>query len=396
MNKKSKDNKKQRNANGEGTLYFDERSNKWRLQISYTAPNGELKRKSFTGKNKTEVRDKKKKFLQELALGRITQTTNCTVTDLLKESADYDFKIGEIQEAAYTRRLDTIKIIDKSEIGKTPITNLTEAKINSFLLDLKKRYSNSTIGKVYSAIGKAYKLAINKKLLTYNLMDSPFVKKPKADRKDRKVTAFTIEEQQIFIDALNKKKYKSNSINYNAIFYIALFSGMRIGEILALCPEDIDLKQKLIYVRNTITRGVNYEIKVGDRTKTRAGMRTIPINQFLEPVLIDVVNNYADNKDKLLFYNFAMDRPVSSQMANDAFKRLCKSANLEISGGIHLLRHSYATRAIESGMPSITLSRLLGHADISVTLNTYCDVFDKMSDTAIDKFTAYCTENMIA
>ena len=58
-----------KNANGEGTIYFDKNSNRWRSQITYISPSGDKKRKSFTGRNKTEVREKKKKFLQDLALG---------------------------------------------------------------------------------------------------------------------------------------------------------------------------------------------------------------------------------------------------------------------------------------------------------------------------------------
>lgn len=395
MNKKSKENKKQRNANGEGTLYFDECSNKWRLQISYTAPNGELKRKSFTGKNKTEVRDKKKKFLQELALGRITQTTNCTVTDLLKEQADYDFKIGEIKEAAYVRQYYTIKIIEKSSIGNTPICKLTEARINDFLLTLKAQYSNSIISKVYSGLSRAYRIAINKRILTYNLMDSPFIKKPKADRQDKKVTAFTCEEQKIFLEALKKKRYREKNIDYNSMFMIELFSGLRMGEICALTPDDIDLKSNVIHVRNTITRGINYEVKIGDKTKTPRGVRDVPINPILIDTLKKVLNDYTENKYNLLFYNYNMDRPVSTQQANDYFHRLCKSAGLQISGGQHLLRHSYITRLVEAEIPAEVIMRWAGHKDISVTINTYTDVFAKMHNKAIDKFSAYCNENLL-
>lgn len=385
-----------RNANGEGSIYFDKCVNKWRSQISYTTPRGETKRKSFTGKTKTEVRDKRKKFLQELTLGMITDTSNCTVVDLLKESADYDYNFNIIQEAAYTRRLDTIRIIRISSIGNIPLVKLNEAKINAFLLDIKSRYSNSTIGKVYSALSKAYKLAIDKKLLTYNLMDSPFIRRPKADKKDRKVTAFTCEEEKIFLEALKQKKYKINSVNYVPIFLTSLFGGLRTGETCALTKSDIDLKNNVIHVRNTITRGINYEVKVGDRTKTPRGVRDVPINPYLKDILKDVLENYEDNKDNLLFYNKKLNRPVSTEQANNAFKRLCKSAGLEISGGQHLLRHTFITRCIEAEIPAEVIMRWAGHKDISVTINTYTDVFAKMHNKAIDKFSAYCTENLLA
>lgn len=385
-----------KNANGEGTIYFDKNSNRWRSQITYISPSGDTKRKSFTGRNKTEVREKKKKFLQDLALGRITETSNCTAVDLLKEEAEYDFKMNVIQETAYMRRLYTIQIIEKSSIGNIPITKLTERQINEFLFTQKSQYSNSTISKTYSAISKAYKLAISKRLMTYNLMDSPFIRRPKADRKDKKIYAFTCDEQNIFLEALKKKRYRAKNIDYNSMFMIELFAGLRMGEICALTPDDIDLKNNVIHVRNTVTRGINYEIKIGDRTKTPRGVRDVPINPFLVETLEKVLNDYVDNEYNLLFYNETMNRPVSTQQANDYFHRLCKSAGLQTTGGQHLLRHTFATRCIESEIPAEVLMRWMGHKDISITINTYCDVFAKMHNKAIDKFSAYCAENLTA
>lgn len=384
------------NTNGNGSLYFDEKRNKWRLQISYTTPSGEIKRKSFSGNSKTEVRNKKKQFERELALGRITDTSNCTAVDLLKESADYDYKIGEIKEAAYTRRIYTIKILEQSSIGSIPITNLSEVRINDFLLSLKSKYSNSVISKVYSALTKAYKLAINKRILTYNLMDSPFIKKPKADRQDTKVHAFTCDEQNIFLEALKKKRYRAKNIDYNSMFLIELFSGLRMGEICALTPDDIDLDNQVIHVRNTITRGLDYKATVGSKTKTPRGVRDVPINNYLVDVLKTVLDNYVENEDNLLFYNENMKRPVSTQQTNDYFHRLCKSAGLQTTGGQHTLRHTFATRCIEADIPPEVIMTWLGHTDISITINTYCDVFAKRQNKAIDMFSAYCNENLIA
>lgn len=384
------------NTNGNGSLYFDAKRNKWRLQISYTTPSGEIKRKSFSGNSKTEVRNKKKQFERELALGRITDTSNCTAVDLLKESAEYDYKIGEIKEAAYTRRIYTIKILEKSVIGSIPITNLSEARINDFLLSLKSKYSNSVISKVYSALSKAYKLAVNKRILTYNLMDSPFIKKPKADRQDTKVHAFTCDEQNIFLKALKKKRYRAKNIDYNSMFLIELFSGLRMGEICALTPDDIDLDNQVIHVRNTITRGLDYKATVGSKTKTPRGVRDVPINNYLVDVLKTVLDNYVENEDNLLFYNENMKRPVSTQQTNDYFHRLCKSAGLQTTGGQHTLRHTFATRCIEADIPPEVIMTWLGHTDISITINTYCDVFAKRQNKAIDMFSAYCNENLIA
>ena len=392
----NQDNKKQpKNANGDGTLYFQEKTNRWICQVTYYSPSGQRKRKSFSAKTKTEVKKKRKDFERELALGRITETSNCTVVDLLKEAIEYDFKIGILQEAAYTRQLYTVKIINKSTIGSTPIVKLTEDAINTFLLELKIKYSNSVISKVFSALRRAYRIAISKRLLMHNLMDSSFIKKPKSNRQDKKVYAFTCEEEAIFLEALKEKRYRLKCIDYNSMFMIELFAGLRMGEICALTPNDIDLKNNVIHVRNTITRGIDYEVKVADSTKTPRGCRDVPINKMLVETLEKVLDNYVENKYNLLFYNEAQDRPVSTQQANSYFRRLCTKIGLQPIGGQHLLRHTFATRCIEAEIPAEVLMRWMGHTDISITITTYCDIFAKMHDKAIEKFTNYCNENLI-
>ena len=180
------------------------------------------------------------------------------------------------------------------------------------------------------------------------------------------------------------------------MFMIELFAGLRMGEICALTPNDIDFNNNVIHVRNTITRGINYEIKIGDRTKTPRGIRDVPINPLLVETLEKVLADYSDNEYNLLFFNETMNRPVSTQQANDYFHRLCKSAGLKTSGGQHLLRHTFATRCIEAEIPAEVLMRWMGHKDISVTINTYCDVFAKLHNKAIDKFSMYCSENLSA
>lgn len=385
---------KKRNSNGEGTIFFDEKNNRWRCQISYKTFSGASARKSISGKTKTQVINKRNKLLCEIEKGRITETTNATVVDLLKEDAKFDYDINAIKDASYNRRIFTINIIEKSPLGTIPIVKIQEKQINAFLISLKATYSNSVISKVYSALSKAYNLAINKQLMSYNLMDSPFIKRPISDKLDRSVTAFTLEEEKAFLTALSELKLNKNAIDYRPLFYIELFAGLRMGEICALTPKDIDFINGVIHVRNTVTRGIDYEIKLGNTTKTHKGKRDVPINSCLLPVLKKALSDYRKNDDNLLFYNFKSNRPISTQQVNSSFGRICKKSNINVSGGQHLLRHTFATRAIESGVSANVLKNWMGHSDISITLNTYCNVFDKMNNKAMDMFESYCKGNL--
>ena len=169
-----------------------------------------------------------------------------------------------------------------------------------------------------------------------------------------------------------------------------------MGEVCALTPEDINLKNNVICVRNTVTRGIDYSVKVGNRTKTQNGIRDVPIQPLLVDTLKKVLDDYVENKDNLLFYNTNMDRPVSTQQVNDYFHRLCDKAGLKPTGGTHTLRHTFVTRCIESNIPVHIISKWVGHKSVNITLDTYTDVFAKMNKNAIEKLADYCKENVCA
>lgn len=385
-------NKKNKNANGEGSIFFDEKNNRWRVQISYKTLNGETKRKSFSGKTKTEVREKKAKFLLDVATNKITNNSLITIVDLLTESTEYDHDMNLIKDVSYIRRLETIKIIERHPIGQMPIVSIEECHIIDFLSSLKSTYGNSSISKVYASLSRAYKLAIHKKILSYNLTDSPFIKKPNSDKTTRKIYAFSIEEQKQFLKAMNDKTYKNGTVDYRPMFEIELFAGLRMGEICALRPQDIDLKNKTISVSRTTSKNIKDCVYVSETPKTKTGVRNVPIQPCLMPTLIRVLKNYKSNEHNLLFYNFKMNRPISTQQANCGFIRLCERAGLKPRGGQHLLRHTFATRCIESKISVNVLKNWMGHSDISITLNVYCDVFDRLNNNAIQQVSNYYDE----
>ena len=74
---------------------------------------------------------------------------------------------------------------------------------------------------------------------------------------------------------------------------------------------------------------------------------------------------------------------------NIVFKRICKNLKFEGSYHFHMLRHTFATRCIESGMPAHVLQKLLGHTDVSITINTYTSIFDKYKKEEFEKFLEY-------
>lgn len=374
------------------SLYFDESVNRYRLQIYYYDNLGAKQRKSFTGKTKQVVREKRNKFSKKLLDNAITYTSSATIPQLLKELADYDYNINIIKATAYQRRIDTITIIEKSFLGNIPISDIQKNMINQYLFSLQSKYSNSTISKVYAAISRAFKIAISRHIVASNPMDDPFLKRPKSAKSDRVIKAFTYEEEKCFLKALKDHKYNygNNHNDYDSMLLIELFAGLRMGEIAALTPEDIDLNNNYIHVSKTVSRGLNNSVFISETPKTENGIRDVPVVPQLRTVLKKCIENYKDNKLNLIFYNHSMDRPITTQQVNDYFSRFCQKYCIKKNGGQHLLRHTYATRCIEAGIPAEVIMKWMGHSDISITINTYCDVFMKMHNDAVSLFTKYC------
>lgn len=197
------------------------------------------------------------------------------------------------------------------------------------------------------------------------------VKMPKSVKLDKKVEAFSIEEQKLIIQRMKGNKFED-------VFAIAMFSGARVGEILALTANDIDLDKKVMHIRRTITRDKNGNVILGETTKTYNSMRIIPITDLFLDNIIHALENCPNNSMNLLF-STKNNTVHSSANANCYFNRMCNKEPKIHNGkvNIHMLRHTYATRCIESKMQAEVLQKLLGHKNITTTINTYAQIFDR-------------------
>lgn len=384
-------------GNGEGSIYYSEKLKRWIGQYTY---NG--KRKSVYGKTRTEVKDKLNKALVSIVDNKYVDKSHYTLLNLIDMNIEEQFKSNKISESTYKRKLYTKNIIlNKTNLCNKSIQKLTHFEINEELLKLSC-YSNSEITKICNIINNAF----NKALILNIVNSNPFnvkglISSPKSKKENKKIEALTINEQKLFINEL-EKKYDI----YTDILFIALYTGMRIGEILALSSKDIDLKNNLIHINKTLTRNKDDKYVIGTSTKTYAGTREIPITNLIKDILVKYVNEY----DKLLFNsNGKIILPVT---INTHFKKICKNANIKVINikkkkhkedektvnlktsnvNTHMLRHTYATRCIESGMSAVVLSKLLGHTDIETTLNTYTSVFNKFKEDEVQKYLDYINQ----
>ena len=387
-------------GNGEGTIYYIESMKKWIGQVTLGKDrDGKQIRKSLYGNTRKEVKDKMDSLQREMQTGKDVSNV-LSIVDIAQEIRELKYNSNSIKRASYIRLGETIDIMQKLlPFANIPIQNVTRSIINSQSQELTS-YSQSVITKVWQQLQGAFNEAVIRNIVDKNPFElKGYLMKPKSSKPTKKIDALTVEEEKRFIKELDK-----GYDDYTIVFYIAIYTGMRISEILALKREDIDFENKKIYVRKTLSHVEKGRILLENTTKTYAGMRDVPILDILYDKLIEYK---IDKKRGFLFLkngNF-----IHATSFNSRFQKLCKNADIRVykkkeqkKGGrktkriyqcnitksrvnTHMLRHTFATRCIENGVSPVVLQRILGHKDIQVTLNTYTSVFNEFKEKEIDK-----------
>lgn len=383
-------------GNGEGTIYYSEKLNKWVGQFCIgRKENGKLNRKSVYGNTRKEVKEKMIKALSEIQTKSYIEKSNITLSELCNNIIQNKYNANIISETTYLRALQTFEHIKNSKISDLEIQKISSDELQDFI-NSKKNYADSYISKIYEMLNNAFKESIKKEIILKNPMLN--VIKPKSNKLKSEIVALTVDEQKRFIEKLENEQYKN-------IFLIALHTGMRIGEILALTKKDIDLDNNLIIINKTLTKDKKGKVKIGDTPKTEQSMRKIPITIILKPILKECIANYIPNENNLLFCH-SNGNIIYPSTINTQFKKICKNAEIRVvttkkkkgekyvnlkSSDVHthMLRHTYATRCIESGIPAPVLQKLLGHRDIKITINTYTTIFNKFENDALENYIKY-------
>jgi len=381
-----------KNTYGNGTIYYSKPKEKWVGQIKVGIKiDGKINRRTVYGKTKKEVKEKIKRIQAEVITGVYKQPSELTIPDLANSINDNKKALNQISDTAHSRNKETIKIIENDPIALIPIQKINEVMLNQFLAK-QVHYSNSVIGKIYSMCNRTFKKAISMDIISKNPLDE--IKTPKSTIMTKKIRALTIQQQKKFINAVNE----DNKEPYRTMLLLELFTGMRMGEICALSPPSIYFNNSLIEVTRTMTRDAEYKTTLNNKTKTYAGLRRIKVDKSVMALLKSYTDNYfAVNEYNLLFTKNG--NMISTNQVNSYYKRLIERYNIADNVkkcNQHQLRHTYATRSIESGMPAKVLQYRLGHSDITITLNTYCDVFSEYEDTYIDKTQEYLSTQGIA
>lgn len=377
--------KKQRSTYGDGSVFFSESRNRYVGNI-FVEIDGEKVRKAVYGKTEREAKRKMKELQIQALAGNLHNNKKPkipTVFSYAEKMMDEQLALNEIRQSSYDRKYETLKML--SDISCKNIDEVTEEDIISFFKN-KLDYSQSTIKKMYQLLGATFKRAVHRKLIKNNPMAE--IKCPKSRKKTVPVRALTVDEQKKLLKVL-----KEEDIRYSEIMLLSMFTGMRVGECCALMVEDINFEDKQLSVNKTIARGQFGENVIND-TKTSAGTRKLHINDELAQFLRDCIG---DKKSGVIFLS-SNDNLVTTNQVNCSYANTLKIYDIlenipDAKVDLHSLRHTYATRCIESGMPAKVLQKILGHTDINITLNTYCSVFEQFQSEHLAVADEYMKSN---
>ncbi len=220
-----------------------------------------------------------------------------------------------------------------------------------------KTLSNGSLKVIKSLIKSIYKHS--------NIECKIDVKLPNSKQKTKQIEALTKREQKEI------ERYIVNRRDcYKYGILISLYTGIRIGELLALTWEDIDLKRQTINISKTvysISRN-NQTITYTDTPKTESSNRIIALPKCLISIFKEL-KTYQHNKSKFVISK-DNGKQIGVRAYQQSFNALLKRLKLK-HYGFHSLRHTFATRAIENGCDIKTLSEILGHSNITITLQSY-------------------------
>ena len=375
------------NKNRTGSIYYDKKDKRFRCTY-YIKDKDSLvetrKTKSFVSEQEAKA------FLTTIQCQQSNdiyiKNNGIPLNQLMRALAKRKLDMNVIKETQYNRILSAIKKLEKEPFTKKNIEDITSDEIQAYLNSLKS-YSQSTISKEKDQFAQAFKYALNKGYILQNPMIE--VIEPKSEKPPKIVRALEIEEQQMLTNYLMNIPLENEP--YKVAYLMQMYLGLRIGEALALKTSDINLERDLIHISRTLTFDKNHKLIMGDFPKSFAGIRDIPIPKFIREEIINQMRLAENHKENLLFVN-SQGNYADPKNANKFLKSTLEKVNInDIT--THSLRHTYGTRCIEAGMRAVALQRLMGHSDISVTMNTYVSVFNKYKEAELEKLNDYYLNN---
>lgn len=286
-----------------------------------------------------------------------------------------DNYINEVNSSTYIQNLRIFNKYILPFFKKMKITNITPIKLNTWKNTLNQTdLKNSSKKKYMSTLKLVLKHA--EKYFGFNYAALLRVDNFKNTRKNSNdISFYTIDEYKEFYSLLKK-------IDHQAIFATLFLTGMRKGELLGLQWKDLDTVNKTIFINKTVTKDKHNKLILGDTTKTGES-RKIGIANFLIDLLheykLSQIEKWGElSETDLIFGN--RDRIAALNKVNIILERIITTHPEVKKIRVHDFRHSHASYLINKNINIKTISARLGHATVSMTLDTYSHLYPQAED----------------
>lgn len=369
-----------RRQNGEGTIY--QRPNGlWVCEITlgYDKDNKRQK-KTVSSMNL----DKLKKKINDLKYLNDRKMLDAPDNIKLSEWLDFwleTYKKGQVKPTTYDMYYGVVSRYIKPNLGHYELNKINQIILQQTINKIADGgMSTSYLKQIKITLAQAFKKAIELNKIYKNPCDGLVI----PQKLPRERVAFTVDEQKRFLTECNNSKS-----TYHNMFIFAFNTGMRLGEIQALTWDDLIDNDTAVSIGKTLVTVREYDERaekrqrtiIGSSAKTDSSKRTVPLNKKAKLAVL----NQRENNDKnspFIFYSLS-GTPVQKRNIYREFGKIKNNAKITSDVTFHSMRHSFATRLIEKGADIKTVSELLGHKSIQITLDIYGHVSGDLKNKTI-------------
>lgn len=355
---------------------------------------GRLIRKEFYGSNKKDAESKKESYLNGINKGLDSKHDKILLGVTMKIWLQEVVKNAS-KPSTYDRYEGIYRnYIENSSLFHLNISEIKPLQIQRYYNDLfnKKQKSSSSINTLNKLLKSFFTFAVNQGYILNNPCTGKKITIPGNLKTEKKnIEIFEDEEIKKILASLEDSKIKSISL-------VCLATGMRRGECLGLKWSDINFKTKEIHIERSCKTVAIFDKEDNKKympilqiPKTLTSVRTIPLPKSITKLLKSIKNSNSKEKLKagtsyndndLVFCN-PIGNLLDDSNIDRSWKRFLKRCGVK-EKNLHALRHTYATKQFENGVPLKTVSYLLGHSDIYITANRYTHVLKKHKEKSVD------------
>lgn len=380
-------------------------------EYRWTSADG--KRHSIYAPTLVQLREMEEQIIVDKHDGIKADVKALTVNDCFKLWKE--LKRG-VKDSTFQNYVYMYEMFVMPTFGKKRVVQVQRSDIKRFYNGLvdQKVLKISTVDNIHNVLHQVFQVAVDDNYIRQNPTDRMLKELRIAHGHEiEKRKALTLPQQELFFNYMkNTPRYR----HWYPVFYIMANTGMRVGELTGLRWQDVDMENGMISVNHTLVY-YNHRDELGtyfsiNTPKTEAGCREIPMVAGVREAF-EMIREYQqetgiqskvriDGYENFIFVNKDGNMQHHGTL-NKAIKRICRDCNDQVllEQGIesnpvllpnfscHILRHTFATRLCESGINIKVIQDVLGHVDVSTTMDIYVDVMNETKKRELANFDGY-------